>query len=75
MKTELQQAFESGDSGAMLVALNNEVNARGTAEVSSSAGVDVAMMFKMLSQHGNQEFKTMVAVLRALGLQLAVKDL
>jgi len=53
-------------------ALGDIARARGMTDIAKSSGLGRANLYKALSPHGNPEFATVVRVLRALGLRLAV---
>lgn len=66
-------ALETGDADFVRDAINTVARARGMTEVARSAGVTREGLYKALGESGNPEFSTMLGVLRALGLDLAVR--
>ncbi|MBN2140020.1 MAG: putative addiction module antidote protein [Desulfovibrionaceae bacterium] len=69
----LQAAMEETDEPAvLLIALRHVSEAFGMAEVAREAGIKRESLYRTLSPKGNPRLKTLTAVLRAVGLRLAV---
>src|ERR1019366_1956888 len=58
----------------LLVALRRVAEARGgVAKVAKAAGIECASLYRALSAHGNPRLSTLVAVTKAMGLNLTVE--
>jgi len=69
----LQAAMEDTDEPAvLLIALRHVSEAFGMAEVAREAGIKRESLYRALSPKGNPTLKTLTAVLKAVGLRLAV---
>jgi len=69
----LQAAMEDTDEPAvLLLALRHVSEAFGMAEVAREAGIKRESLYRALSPNGNPTLKTLTAVLKAVGLRLAV---
>lgn len=69
----LQAAMEDADEPAvLLIALRHVSEAFGMADVASAAGIKRESLYRALSPKGNPTLKTLMAVLKAVGLRLAV---
>jgi probable addiction module antidote protein len=69
----LQAAMEDTDEPAvLLIALRHVSEACGMAAVAKEAGIKRESLYRALSPTGNPTLKTLTAVLRAVGLRLAV---
>lgn len=69
----LQAAMEdTGEPAVLLIALRHVSEAYGMAEVAKAAGIKRESLYRALSPRGNPTLKTLVAVLKAVGLRLAV---
>lgn len=69
----LTAAIEDGDREGFLLALRNVAQARGgMATVAEKAQLGRESLYKMLSQRGNPEFKSIANVLHGMGLKLTV---
>jgi probable addiction module antidote protein len=69
----LEEAMDSGDAAFIAFALGQVARARGMAAIAKDAGLSRESLYKALSKEGNPEFATVLKVLRALGLRLAVE--
>ena len=70
----LTAAIEDGDREGFLLALRNVAQARGgMAVVAEKAHLGRESLYKMLSQRGNPEFRSVTALLHSLGLKLSVE--
>ena len=69
----LQAAMEDAEEPAvLLIALRHVSEAYGMAEVAKAAGIKRESLYRALSPKGNPTLKTLMAVLKAVGLRLAV---
>lgn len=69
----LNSALEDGDSEAFLLALRNVAEAQGgVAQLAEAANLNRESLYRMLSNRGNPEFRSLDALLHALGFRLAV---
>lgn len=72
LATALEEATLPGGQFALLAALRHIAQAQGMAVVAEKAGMPRESLYRALSPKGNPTIKTMLAVLGAAGLQLAV---
>lgn len=72
LATALEEASLPGGQFALLAALRHIAQAQGMAMVAEKAGIPRESLYRALSPKGNPTIKTMLAVLGAAGLQLAV---
>ncbi len=69
----LNAALEEEDPELFLVALRNVAEAQGgMAQLAEKARLNRESLYKMLSERGNPELRSLEALLHALGLRLAV---
>lgn len=68
----LEEADQPGGQAALLAALRHIAEAQGMAAVAQRAGIPRESLYRALSPNGNPTIKTLLAVLGAAGLQLAV---
>ena len=69
----LEAAMEDMDEPAvLLIALRHVSEAYGMADVAKAAGIKRESLYRALSPKGNPTLKTLTAVLKAVGLRLAV---
>jgi len=69
----LNAAVEEDDPALFLLALRNVAEAQGgVAQLAEKAKLNRESLYKMLSERGNPEFKSLDALLHALGFRLAV---
>ena len=68
----LQEADEPGGQGALLAALRHVAEAQGMATVAQRAGIPRETLYRALGPKGNPTVKTLLAVLGAAGLRVAV---
>jgi probable addiction module antidote protein len=69
----LNAALEEDDPEQFLVALRNVAEAQGgVAQLAEKAKLNRESLYKMLSERGNPEFRSLDALLHALGFRLAV---
>lgn len=68
----LEESNEPGGQQALLAALRHVAEAQGMAAVAQRAGIPRESLYRALSVNANPTIKTLIAVLGATGLQLAV---
>ena len=70
----LNSVLEDGDQAEVLVAVRHIVNARGGVQkVAEQAELNAKTLYRTLSPKGNPELKSLNAVLRAVGLKIAIE--
>ena len=70
----LNAAIEEGDRELFLLALRNIAEAQGgISAVAEKAHLNRENLYRMLSKRGNPEIKSLMTLLRAMGLELTVK--
>lgn len=70
----LDSILEDGEQGELLIALRQMAKAFGGVQgVAEKAQLNPTQLYRTLSQQGNPELSSLVAILRAMGLRLAVK--
>lgn len=72
----LNAALEDGDNEVFLLALRNVADARlgGMSKLAEATGLNRESLYRMLSDNGNPELKSLSRLLQALGLKLAVEE-
>lgn len=71
----LAEAFASGDQKFIASALGAVARARGMSSIAEKAGVTRPALYKALSETGDPQLSTLLGVVNALGLKLAVEPL
>lgn len=72
----LEAAIEGGDQGALMLALRHVAQAQGgIAAVARKSKLTREATYRMLSETGNPELKSLTALLAATGLKLSVKPI
>ena len=70
----LNAALEEGDPEVFLLALRNVAEAQGgVARLAEKAGLNRENLYRMLSERGNPELRSVDAILHALGFRLAIE--
>lgn len=70
----LNAAIEEGDRSVFLLALRNVAEAHGGMGVlAERSHLSRENLYRMLSQQGNPEIKSLYALLQAMGLRLAIE--
>ena len=64
-------AFEDGDTGFIVLALNDISRAIGMTQVARAAGVTREGLYKSLGENGDPKLSTLLGVLDAIGLKLS----
>ncbi len=72
----LDAILADGDQGELLVTLRQMTKAfGGMPTVAKAADLNVTQLYRTLSENGNPELRSLNAVLRTMGLRLAVQPL
>lgn len=70
----LNQLFQDGEPADLLVALRQMAQARGGVRaIAKETELNANQLYRTLSPQGNPELRSLSAVLKALGLRLAVQ--
>lgn len=70
----LEAAIEDGDQPALMLALRHVAQAQGgVAEIARKSRLTREATYRMLSENGNPELKSLTALLHAAGLRLSVR--
>jgi len=68
----LNAALEDGDQEVFLLALRDVAEARGVSQLAREAQLNRENLYRMLSPNGNPQLSSLTALLRSLGLRLAI---
>ncbi|MEP7063064.1 MAG: addiction module antidote protein [Betaproteobacteria bacterium] len=72
----LNAVLEDGDQDELMLALRRLANAfGGVGELAQAADLNATTLYRTLSQRGNPELKSLAAILKAMGLRIAVEPL
>jgi probable addiction module antidote protein len=72
----LNSILEDGDHVELLIALRQMTRAfGGTATIARKAKLNRTQLYRMLSKQGNPEIRSVSAILKSMGMQLAVQPL
>jgi len=70
----LEAALETGEPGDLMQALRDIAEARGgLARIAEETGLNRETLYRTLSKRGNPQLSSLMAVLKASGLRLAVR--
>lgn len=70
----LNSILEDGDQGELLIVLRQLAKAfGGVQKVAETAQLNPTQLYRTLSSQGNPELSSLVAILKAMGLRLAVE--
>ncbi len=70
----LAAAIEDEDPRALLAALRTVAESLGMAQVAETAGIPRESLYRALSPKGNPRLTTLLAVVRAAGLKIALAE-
>jgi probable addiction module antidote protein len=70
----LNAALEDGDQEVFLLALRDVAEARGLTTVAQEAQLNRENLYRMLSRQGNPQLTSLVALLKSMGLRLAIEQ-
>ncbi len=68
----INTAIEEGDKAVILLALKDVCEARGMSNIAKKTKLNRENMYRVLSEKGNPQFTTLIALLDCSGLKLAV---
>lgn len=72
----LNGILEDGDQGELLIVLRQMAKALGGVQkVAEEANLNATQLYRTLSEEGNPELKSLTAILKVMGLRLAVEPL
>ena len=69
----MADALETGDAAYIAKALGVVAKAKGMAEISEQTGLSREQLYRSFSEKGNPTLKTMLAVMKALGIDMTAK--
>ncbi len=69
----LNAALEDGDQEVFLLALRDVAEARGLSRVAQDAQLNRENLYRMLSRQGNPQLISLIALLKSMGLRLAIE--
>jgi probable addiction module antidote protein len=69
----MAEAFKTGDAGYIAHALGVVARAKGMAQIAKDTGLSREQLYRSFSANGNPTLKTTLAVMQALGIELAAK--
>jgi len=69
----LADALDTGDAAYIAKAMEVVVRAKGMSELAKETGLTTEQLHKSFSEHGNPTLQTMLAVMRALGIELTAR--
>ncbi|WPP02508.1 putative addiction module antidote protein (plasmid) [Pseudomonas sp. HR96] len=70
----MADAFETGDAGHIAKALGVVARAKGMTEIAKQSGLSREMLYRSFSEQGNPTLKTMLAVMRAVGVDMTTRQ-
>ncbi len=72
----LNEILEEGDQGDLLIALRQMAQAfGGVPAIAEKAHLNATQLYRTLSAEGNPELRSLTAVLKAMGMRLAVEPI
>ncbi|MFZ5619349.1 MAG: addiction module antidote protein [Pseudomonadota bacterium] len=69
----IADAFETGDPAYIAHALGVVARSKGMSELARETGLSREQLYRSFSEEGNPTLKTMLAVMKALGLDMTAK--
>ena len=69
----MEEAFKTEDAGYIAHALGVVARARGMAQIAKETGLSREQLYRSFSASGNPTLRTTIAVMKALGIELAAK--
>jgi len=70
----MADALETGDAAYIAQALGVVARAKGMTQIAAQTGLSREQLYRSFSEKGNPTLKTTLAVMKALGLGLAIKS-
>jgi probable addiction module antidote protein len=69
----MEEAFKTEDAGYIAHALGVVARAKGMTQIAKDTGLSREQLYRSFSANGNPTLKTTIAVMKALGIELAAK--
>ncbi|MCL5041568.1 MAG: putative addiction module antidote protein [Gammaproteobacteria bacterium] len=69
----LADALETGDAAYIAKAMGVVARAKGMTQLANETGLSREQLYRSFSEQGNPTLKTMLAVMRALGVELTAR--
>lgn len=69
----MTDALETGDAAYIAKAMGVIARAKGMTELAKETGLSREQLYRSFSEQGNPTLKTMLAVMRALGVDMAAR--
>ncbi len=69
----MSDALETGDASYIAKALGVVARAKGMTELARETGLSREQLYRSFSEHGIPTLKTMLAVMKALGIEMAAR--
>lgn len=69
----LADAFETGDANYIAKAVGVAARAKGMSQLATETGLSREQLYRSFGESGNPTLKTMLAVTRALGIDITVR--
>jgi len=70
----LNSILDDGDQGELLIALRQMAKAFGGVQaIAENANLNPTQLYRTLSEQGNPELRSLSAILKAMGLRLAIE--
>jgi probable addiction module antidote protein len=69
----MEEAFKTEDAGYIAHALGVVARAKGMTQIAKETGLSREQLYRSFSENGNPTLKTTIAVMKALGIELAAK--
>lgn len=66
-------AFETGDAAYIAKAMGIAARAKGMSEIAREAGLSREQLYRSFSEQGNPTLKSMLAVMKALGVDMTAR--
>jgi probable addiction module antidote protein len=73
MAAFMAEAFETNDAGYIAHALGMVARAKGMGQIAGQTGLSREQLYRSFSDKGNPTLRTMLAVMKALGLELTAR--
>ena len=74
VRATIAAAFEDGDPAVITRLLGAAARSKGMTALAEETGLSRESLYKSLAETGNPEFKTILKVVKAFGLEITVKD-
>lgn len=74
LQAYLDEAVQTGDPAFIADALGVIARAKGMADIAKQTGLSRETLYRTLSQKGNPNLKTLIAIVNALGVELRLGD-